>query len=289
MPKAEGKDNDMFILTLLDEKNESAFLPALTAQAARNANLIIGVIETETDTACGVLAAELRADGERDSFVILQLTVAEEFRGKGAESAMLRYLEDITSDIGCSSVYASELIMDGEESENEQYYLGTGFYVEDRSLPLKGFTFSDISVRSRKSDCACIPLMNLSDEDWDEFQNKIQTTSFYVGERSEYDKSLSTFLFQKDRQICGGILVQDEGQELFIDCIAIFGRDEEALFNDLFFELYKKSRLKKQPDTIVRMYQPSGFVYQKMLQEMTAQKAKTVGKLVNYTYVVPAV
>ena len=289
MPKAEGKDNDMFILTLLDEKNESAFLPALTAQAARNANLIIGVIETETDTACGVLAAELRADGERDSFVILQLTVAEEFRGKGAESAMLRYLEDITSDIGCSSVYASELIMDGEESENEQYYLGTGFYAEERSLPLKGFTLSDIIVRSRKSDCVSIPLINLSDEDWEEFRDKIQTISFNVGERSEYDTSLSTILFQKDRQICGGILVQNEGQELFIDVIAVFGRDEEALINDLFFDLYKKSRLKRELSTIVRMYQPSGFVYQKMLQEMTAQKVKTVGKLVNYTYVVPAV
>lgn len=279
----------MFIPTLLDEKNGSAFLPALTSQAARDANLLIGVVETETDTACGVLAAELRADGERDDFVILQLSVSEEFREKGAESALLRYLEDIASDIGCSSVYASELIMDGEESENEQCYLGTGFYAEERSLPLKSFTLSDISVRNRKSDCVSIPLKSLSDEDWEEFQNKIRTTSFYVGERSEYDTGLSNFLLQKDGQICGGLLVQNEGQELFIDVMVAFGRDEEALFNDLFLELYKKSRLKKQQDTIVKMYQASGLVYQKMIWEMTGQKAKTVGKLVNYTYVVPVV
>ena len=75
--------------TLITEDNADFFMPAVGTNALVNSDVFIGVVDEETDTACGVLSAE--AVGDR-TLAIRWIYVDESRRKKGAGRELINTL-----------------------------------------------------------------------------------------------------------------------------------------------------------------------------------------------------
>ena len=299
----------MIQTTIIEEGGAAAFLPNADDSFLSGTDLMIGAVDDETNTACGILLARLPEQKEFALSVRL-LTVAEEYRDKGVEKLLLRRLEDIAADIGASAVYASVLVydtpaqmeseaspqrgrsdgqgrillpdpIDGEGEASADPYLEAGFDEED-SLPLMGFPLSAVQADEPGSGCGCRLLSELSKEQWDYFCRQTAEEAFTVRNRKEYEENISVFLTDDQKEVCAGMLIRKAGDRLFIDGISAYGKDEKLLLNDLAFWAKGRGEQCCGPETIVMMYQPSGYAYLSLFRRLTGNSAKKIGELKSY-------
>ena len=92
--------------TLINETNSDMFLPAVPDQALVTSDIFVGVTDDETDTACGVLAAE--AIGEH-TLAIRFMWVAEDYRGRGAGRELVYTLMEVAEAMESLKNYVRQL------------------------------------------------------------------------------------------------------------------------------------------------------------------------------------
>ena len=126
--------------TLVNEENLSFFLPILDNKPTEN-DLVVGVIDKDNGTACGVLRAEAAPDNR---LILDYIFVIEDFRSKGAGKELMRFFLEIadelgTKSIGCSFIgnpenaYLKELldkagfVDESDELKEECYYFNLHF------------------------------------------------------------------------------------------------------------------------------------------------------------------
>lgn len=86
--------------TLVNESNLSFFLPVLDIKPTEN-DLVVGVIDEESGTACGALRAEAAPDNR---LVLSYIYVDRNYRNKGAGRELVRFFLETAYDLGTKSI-----------------------------------------------------------------------------------------------------------------------------------------------------------------------------------------
>ena len=275
-----------FETTIIDDSNKRVFIEALSDEAIAQADLILGLYEAESDTACGVLAARGLIDGGQDKFAlaVMEIIIAEEYESKESRSTLLRGLQDLAAEAGFTAVYYSEFIDDKDSEKLTELLTDTGFYREEKELPLYEFGIKDIKAGNPESDMGCLTIDQLSDQQWEAFKEDASGYSFEIEDRAYYDPKTSTFLVDEDGNIQGGLLTSIRMGDLFIEGVAAYGGDERALINDLIFWGYSAAKKSLSSNANVYIYMFTDRIYNKFLMDATGGKAARIGSLVNFTY-----
>ena len=278
----------MFFGVFVDEDNKEMFLDGIDSATLESADVWIGLVKEETDTACGVMGAESLYDKRNKlALAIRYVKVAEDYNEQEVVTEMLRFLCDIAADLKCSTVSFTKEVAEEGEDKTVELLSKIGFFTEDKKYPKYGFKVSDITVWDLESDTGSLTLNRLSDDQWKEFVEETKEYSFEVTKPSDYDGNLSVFLTDGRKDVQGGMLLSNREDKLFVDGIAAYGRDEEALLNDLVYWGREGAKKKYSADTEVDIILPAEKTYQNTLMKVTGNKAARVAKLMRFTYDVP--
>ena len=224
--------------TLITEDNAHLFIEGIPENVSDSADLLLGVIDEETDTACGVLAAIADDDSN------LQITfiyVAEPFRNKGAGKELLSSLKEIAKDAGAmeiSCIHERTPISDGVYELLEKN--GYGLFDVATVSTYEG-SLSDITVSEDIISSIILPFSELSDaqkKDLTTFVNKLAKQDDYgcvlsLDEIPEYDKDHSFVCFSQSGKITGALLVGVRSGGISVEGIYAFGKNFEKTKRDL--------------------------------------------------------
>lgn len=86
--------------TLVNESNLSFFLPILDIKPTED-DLVVGVIDKDSKTACGALRAEAAPDNR---LILSYIYVDREYRNKGAGRELVRFFLEMAYDLGAKSI-----------------------------------------------------------------------------------------------------------------------------------------------------------------------------------------
>ena len=278
----------MLYAVLVDDNNRPMFLPDGDDPVAEAADVFVGLVDEETDTACGVLGAQSVTDGENGlGLTICFLRIATGYEGMDGERIMIRTLLDLAGALKCSAVFCAGGFMEGTDNEKEELLESLGFFAEEEMMPLYTFALSDLNVKSQKSDLGCIPLSQIKSDQWEEFVAETSQKDFFVTEPADYDNDISVFLVDDNSEVQAGTLLAQRGDVLFIEAVGAYGSDEEALINDLVLWGADGAKKRMDPDMQVDIFMPGNRTYRDILMNVTGNKAKKVGNLMTYTCDMP--
>ena len=282
------RDNGMFFGVFIDDNNKEMFLEGIDSATLGSADVWVGLVKEETDTACGVLGARSVIDNRNKlALSIRYVKVAEDYNERDVVTGLLRFLCDIAADIRCSTVSFTKEVPEEGEDKTVQLLSEIGFFSEDKKYPKYGFKVSDITVWDLESDTGSTTLGRLSEDQWKGFVEDTKDYSFSVSKPSDYDENLSVFLTDDKKDVQGGMLLSDRGDRLFVDGIAAYGSDEAALINDLVYWGRESAKKKYGQETEVNIILPADRTVQQTLMKVTGNKAERVAKLTRFTYDVP--
>lgn len=277
----------MYYAVIIDETNRDSFLPQDGKEMTELADLWIGAVDDETDTACGILGADyITEEDGSPAFMIRVFSVSEQYEMKSVGDVLFRDLFDNAFALHCFAVFATEFIGEGED-ELKTFLLENGFFEEDKKMPLYELSISDIKVRRPESELGCLLLSDLSEQQWEVFAEETEDYSFPLMDRSRYDRNLSVFLVDDDAVIQGGMLFSMRDDTVFVEGLAPYGSDEELLINDLVFWGSEGVKKRFGADARIKLYLPGDGRYRTMLLNLTGHKAVKLGELVNFTFEVP--
>ena len=280
-----------FAATLIDDTNKEAFMTPLIEDSVSDCDIFIGLYEEETDTACGVLSAAAMPDrkDKSDSFALLvrEIIIADRYRSKESESALLRYLQEIAALYECSSVFVPEYISEKDLEERDSFFTDLGFYRDDKTIALYKIRICDIKDPITDSEYGCLNITDLSEKQWKQFKAEAACYSFEIMDRDYYHAKTSIFLVDDDGNLIAGLLTSMNDDELHVEGIAPFGGAEESLVQNLVF--WEKDALKKhyKNGDHVFLYMITDKFYNRILKDMTDDKADRIGSLVGFNYEVP--
>ncbi len=278
-----------FAATLVDNENRGVFITPLSEDARNSSDIFIGLYEEESDTACGVMALDAVTD-ESEKAVALsvrEVIIDEAYKCPEAEREFFSFLQEIAMAAGCSAIFSSEYIPEGDEEERIAFYENLGFYEEEKRLPLYEFAFSDVNAKKPVTGMGCLDLSALSKDQWEAFVVDASEYSFEVMDRDYYDSKTSVFLVDDERRLQAGLLTSIRDGALFIEGIAAYGSDESALISDLVCWGSSAAEKSHKKDENIYMYMFSNRIHANLLKEVTGGKARKIGNLVNFTYEVP--
>ncbi len=224
------------LATLITDKNRKFFEKAMPEDVKENADLFIGAVDTETDTACGVLAAE--ALSEEELFVDL-LYVEDKFRYRGAGMAMVRFLQDLSAEldisrISCSQVRLLEDDPDGEDKDALAVLFYDCGFTEDPVGDIFRMNLSDIKAERTKTDAVLIPLSDIESAQWEELEAEFDGFNGdaeygMLGNREDYSEKYSFIAFNREKKQVGAILVRPLYEDMLIDKVinnSVGGKDD---------------------------------------------------------------
>ncbi len=274
----------MYTPVFIDKENYNSFLPAMEIEGA---SFWIGMVEAETGSACGIMGVDYIEEDGTLSFSVSCIQVPEDETAEDVKRALLEYLLYLAREMGCVSVFISETISEEKEEGEETLLSELGFFEEEKSLPLYSFCLRDLNVKKTKSDCSFMLLSEISDLQWEEFLLRSEDYSFTVMDRKDYDPRISLFLSEDRKNLEAGILFRQREDVLFVEVIAPYGSNEEALINDLIYWGMERAKKEFGTDKAIRLFLPADRTYRDVLMKVTGDQAKTAGRLTGFTYDVP--
>ena len=240
----------MFIATLIDETNGSLFLPTVSLENLVASDVFIGVVEVETDTACGVLAAESMHDAEGGILLaIREIFVDEAYRRKGAGRCLIRFLQDAAADWGAGALTCTFL----ESDKNVSRFLKQmGFYEEKQKDTLYECALSDLSQMAGSTGLTHKPLSKLKDKEWDTLMQVAEKRGYAVNVRSYYDPKISTAVFDQEEKLQGAFLISVGEDGLFAEAMLPFTENNISELSELLYGAYESA---------VKLYAPEMKVF----------------------------
>ena len=273
----------MLYAAYVDDDNRELFSPVIEDDTA---DVLIGLLDDETNKACGVLGAESVADGEDGHGLdILFISIAEGYEGRDGEKILVTFLMDLAVELECSAVSCTGVFEDGDD--NSKLLTSLGFYPEEEKLSRYSFLLSDISVEEPKSELGCRHLSELDEDQWEDFLYETYDSGMVVTEPGDYDKDISVFLVDDVDTVQATILMGKRDTVLFVEGVAAYGSDEEALVNDLIFWSTDSAKRSFSGDTELGIFLPVGRIYRDIIMAKTDNKAKKTGSLMTYTFETP--
>ena len=244
--------------TLITEDNAHLFIEGVPKDVQGSADLLLGAIDEETDTACGVLAAAVDDD---NSVQITFIYVAEKFRRKGAGTELIKTLQEIAADnrsseISC--VHTKTAISDGVYELLEK----CGFVLFDlATVKTYEVRAGDVYIPGPGLSYQILPVSDLTKAQWRDLSEKVSKlekqdeTGWVLPLRDieGYDKKHSFVSFSEDGKMTGALLVSASAGVLSIDGLYSFGRNEEKLKEDLVAAAKEAVEEDLSEDTVVLM------------------------------------
>ncbi len=273
---------------LLDEKGKEFFRSVIDPEAYEELDVWVGLLDDETETACGVLGAASVPDGEEGHALSIGfLSVASDYDQKTGKRILVRFLLDLAAELECSAVTCIGQFLEGADDENEQLLSDLGFFGEEEKMPLYAFQLSDVAVKKIKGEYGCLNLSELNEEQWEEFVYESEYSDFMITSMEDYEKKLSVFLVDDEKKVKAGILLSLQTDLLFVEGVFANGGDVEDLVNDLAFWAADGAKKRLSPENQVDLFLPAKRAYRDILMGITDKKAKKVGNLMTYTYQTP--
>ena len=278
-----------FAATLVDNENRGVFITPLSEDAKNSSDIFIGLYEEESDTACGVMALDAVTDGSEKAVAlsVREVIIDEAYKCPEAEREFFSFLQEIAMAAGCSAIFSSEFIPEGDEEERIAFYENQGFYEEEKRLPLYEFAFSDVNAKKPVTGMGCLDLSALSKDQWEYFATEATAYGLYIMDRDYYDAKTSVFLVDDNGVIQAGLLTAIRDGALFIEGIAAYGSDEEALIKDLVYWAASAAKKSMGKEDAVYLYMFFDRTRNLMLKDFTRGKAKKIGNLTGFTFEVP--
>ncbi len=229
--------------TLVNEKNMHMFLPALGKGTIDDDDLIIGVVDEETDTACGVLWARQDRD---DELVIISIFVAEDYRNRGAGKELISLLIGISKEIGVRNISCSYI----DNRDNTYLYQlldNSGFADMSKEMELYAAKVEDFVEFSEKSPDESIKTRNIEGISI-ELNNKLG--------RSDVEDALEelSFVAFDEKQILGIVLFGRVGKMIELRCLETFGGNEDKVRYSLYIAASKAIRDTLDPATLIILH-----------------------------------
>jgi len=194
----------MILATIVTPENAPAFLPAVSTQALRESSLFIGAYDEETDTACGVLAAELVTD---DSLEIRFLYVEEGWRRMGAGNAMVSLLRDIAADAGIRSIRFA--FTQTPETDALVNLLQSCGFAQDASedASLYAMRIGDLDAQEVPVSGSILALADLTQTQWGMLGALLGDSAEAILSDGALDETLSFAAFDDGGTLTGTVLV----------------------------------------------------------------------------------
>ncbi len=301
------------IATLITEKNEDSFLSAVSADIQKKADLLIGAVDEETDTACGLLMAE--ADSGH-SLTIRFIYVEPEWRNRGAGYEMVRFLEEVAEELGVSEINCTQTKLFNDESSADVDLISAllydcGFYdistedciysvnvsdlIESEHTENKGGIeknpHNELSyTKARHKICH---LSKISKKKWQsvvkdyyEYMTPNDGRDPYeIGSRDQYDADLSIFSFDEEGNCTGVLLVQSDEDKSLLSEYRAMNRD---LLSAITTEAISAVRYISLPDDTVYMSIISDNS-RDLFSNITGGKGRKVGEILRQSYEVSTI
>ncbi len=229
--------------TLVTEKNMHMFLPAFGKETIDDDDLVIGVVDEETDTACGVLWA--RQDRE-DELEIISIFVAEGYRNRGAGKELISFLIDISKEISIKNITCSYI----DNRDNTYLYQlldNAGFADMSEELELYAAKVEDLARFSKKYPDEGIRTRSLVGISVD-IQRKLVDLDI-KGSIEEL-----SFVAFDEKQILGIVLFGRLGKMIELRCLKTFGGDQENVRYCLYIAASKEIRDRLDPETFIILH-----------------------------------
>ena len=147
--------------TLVTLDNLEFFLPILdkAKEQIDKSDIIIGVIDDESGTACGVLRAVAQSD---NNLAVRYIYVDSAFRQQGAGKELIRFLQDISTELSVKSIRCFYV----RNEENRYLYDildNAGFVDESEELDVYTARIGDFDIDELSTDTKGIKAFCLSD------------------------------------------------------------------------------------------------------------------------------
>lgn len=290
-------------ITIVREENRSFFEPLMPEDQWEQADLVLGAIVD--GTACGVLAAQ-EAETVLD---IRYLYVAEEYRRRGVATTLLEGLH----------IIGREARMDGElcqyvdneaTRELDACFSGNRFERDEEENPVYVAAFEDLSGRffgqaepegdgqgkteTKESllgpGVKAVPLSAVTARTWNQFLGELERLPNEDGTVPDldvkylYDQEAS-FLLMKRGEPEGCILLEKQEEDYILSYFCILKKAVPAEMMGLFRASYQVLKQNCRPEDKIYINALTETT-QKMVLQMTDQKARAVGQAVcrYYTY-----
>ncbi len=283
----------MFAVFVRDN-NLDAFLTAVPRGTYHDADFIIGAVEEETDTACGVLT--VKRDGP-DGLLITFVFVDERYRNRGAGRAMLEFLKSAAKGFGALWIRCMQTRFYGEtKNENLDAISGLLYacgFSENGVASIYECELSEIRTLKRKSDCKSVPLKGLSERDFRKanvgLYGEVDLKEIMSGvgkARQKFDGEYSQVLFDAKGAVLGAILVKVADEVPCVDRIVLRKEAEKVVVIELVSVLVRRLKQDYAPDARVNFVSTDAETLD-YINAFTGGKERKVGEVYRQFFVVP--
>ena len=273
----------MFFGTLVTAENGEQFLPAVRTLDLVTSDIFVGVVDADTDTACGVLAAEAGADKDLN---IRFIYVDEKWRRRGAGTTLLHFLQDLANDLAVTTISCTYNSYYNEENALTGLLEKAGFYLEEESSPLQRVILGDLDLKD-EVDVVPKPIREMTRPQWNTLIRDRETSGSSLEPRGYYNENLSLFMENRYGELMGILLVTGDEQEIWYDRLLCYGEEKETIKFEILTAAIKFWQKQLEPDTKIT-FSFDDKTRQKMLSMLTDRKVETAGAIVMQTYEVPA-
>ncbi len=198
------------VATLITEANSDFFLPAVSTEELMNSDFFLGVYDEETDTACGVLAAEAI---EGHTIAIRNLYVDGEWRGRGAGRTLVEALLELAYDMGAGSVVCAHSRPNESDGIAELLEACHFIHDEEEDSPIYSVRVGDClrlskpGIEEKKEYGSFTALDEISEEKW-------QKLAFLWSEEGGNEYGSFALQWPKERYLgsCSFIAFDEKGR-----------------------------------------------------------------------------
>lgn len=277
------------LTTLITEENADRFLKVIPDEAFFESELFFGVVDEKTDTACGVLAAGADPD---TGLTINFIYVDEDYRHKGAGSALVEGIKSFAKEISISAVSCIHPV---SEDGNGIYELLKKCGFSESIMPelsVYEALLSDIKLPKKGANSKVIPLKELSDHQWRSYSSRVDVmtredengSTLPLLDRDVYDSDISWVYLNDEDRVMGAILAEASKDTITINELRASAADPGKVILDLLIEAVNATKKKFDKGAKVQMnpYNPD---HKLLLEKLSGGKAKKKFDMVDQTYI----
>ncbi|MCR5596166.1 MAG: GNAT family N-acetyltransferase [Lachnospiraceae bacterium] len=268
------------ISTLITTENSGLFLPTVPDEVLSAGDVFLGAVDEDTDTACGVLAAEVV---EGDIMAIRYLYVNKKWRMNGAAGKLLDMLTDIAHSAGAAEIICNAVRPCPDPSDSAEqttgmpddgmyeFLTGNGFEeIEELRTPLFEFNISDIKPNPNSVLLNMVSVSDVSEDIWKQISFASSLSS------DDYIDDLSFVAFDNRKNYLGHILVRMDDNGLVIESLNAEGDHSSLTINSILERVYEVCKSLADEDVPVRVPAQSNSI-QSLLMKITGSKAVKLG------------
>lgn len=283
--------------TLINESNSAQFLPAVPTEELTGSDLFIGVVDEETDTACGVLAAAAIGD---HTLAIRYMWVDENYRGRGAGTELVLTLMEAAGSMDAASIVCAH--SRGNVSDGVSETLDKCGFVrdEEQTSPIYAVSLSELNLgrKGKKSDAGqgmkikIKPLSGIDDKQWQvgglnwkSNDGPVSGLRAFSFRRDSYDLKLSFAALDKSEDITGLLLgtCNKDRSEYEFRVLSAMGKQAPRILRELIDHAAAAARREMGEDARI-IVSPVAQYSMNLLEQITDGAYIKVGETALYTY-----